>query len=232
MKAPPYRLPPGVNRWSARTLHPTTTQEATHRTNTTASPWAGAVGPAVRATGSTAARQIAVDEAAKVVEAPPGSLTAKDDVDRALEELGVPRPADPDWDPRAAMPLVTSMSNVEIADMLVRLSAERERVGRLLAKQDFIVGELMHKRRDREVEVRFSVPPGPARNDDIVWRDPVYRKLNEVLLLQQRVKNELAADAEALDRHFATVSRVVEVRRQEQQQELISNGISSRKTST
>lgn len=195
-----------------------------------ASSWAGAAESVVRESDSAAAQQrggMAPSVGASLH--PPSSLGEEDEVDRALGELRVPRQPEPVLDPRGLVPLASSMLNPELGDLLLRLAAEHDRVARLAAKQDFIVGEILHRRRDREVEVRRGPTAQTIKMDDVVWADPIYRALNGALLLQQRVLNELKADLSALDRHHAAVSRFIELRRQEQERDLLSINLSSRR---
>jgi hypothetical protein len=128
------------------------------------------------------------------------------------------------------VPIAYSFTNPELGELLVRLSAEHDRVARLGAKQAFIVEEVRHRRRDREVEVRRAQGAcSTSRLDDIVWYDPVYHALNAATLLQQRVLNELEADLVALDRHYAAISRLIEIRRQEQERDLIDANVANRR---
>ena len=175
----------------------------------------GAGESAVRATDSPAVQQW-------------DHMTDDDDVDRALTSLGLGRQQAPDWNPRACVRDAALMSNFELADLLVRLSAEHDRVARLCAKQEFVIKKLRHERRDREVQVRRDSSTATMKVDDLVWSDAIYRKYFDVLTLQERVLDELKADLGALDRHHAAVSRLIEIRRQEQTRDLIDVNVSNR----
>lgn len=156
-------------------------------------------------------------------------LLADDDVDRALQALGVGRLPIQPTNPRLQVAGAASMANAQLGDLLVRLSAENDRVLGLHAKQKHVLGQARHARRDREVEVRRSTVNAAGKLDDAVWGDDIYRKYCDVVLLQERVLDELQATLNALERDHAAVSRLIEVRRQEQERDLIDINLPHRR---
>lgn len=192
-----------------------TTPPVAHPTDDRGSPLDRAGESAVRATDFPAIHQF--------------DPTPDDDIDRLLGTMGLARRDTPVADPRAEVLEATSMTNIELGDLFLRVSAESERVARLRAKQKYVVGKIRNEVRDRETVVRRSATSGGAKLDDLVWSDAIYRALRGALLLHERVLDELEADLAALERHHASISRLVEIRRQEQQRDLIDVNIPNRK---